>query len=113
MRSSPLIAEAERQQASREAARGGLFGALRVCFFAWHHDAIEFSFSLCCLCPPTDGMSLSRSQWGLVGAMLGAAGYAFSPVYRGLTTQFKMSDFRFHRGPIFRPLASDIRVSHC
>ncbi|KAI9793367.1 MAG: hypothetical protein M1816_000259 [Peltula sp. TS41687] len=49
--------ESERQTASREAAKGGLVGALR---------------------------------WGFYGAVLGAAGYAFSPVYRNLTVQFKI-----------------------
>jgi hypothetical protein len=30
------------------------------------------------------------SQWGLGTAILGAAGYAMSPIYRGLTIQFKV-----------------------
>lgn len=29
-------------------------------------------------------------QWGMYGAVLGGAGYALSPIYRGLTVQFKV-----------------------
>jgi hypothetical protein len=31
-----------------------------------------------------------ESKWGLVAATLGGAGYAISPIYRGLTIQFKV-----------------------
>lgn len=33
-------------------------------------------------------------QWGFYTAALGATAYAFSPVYRGLTIQFKVYDSR-------------------
>lgn len=29
-------------------------------------------------------------QWGIYAAILGGAGYAMSPIYRGLTIQFKV-----------------------
>jgi len=35
------------------------------------------------------GALVGGSRWGLYFAALGAAGYAMSPVYRGLTIQFK------------------------
>lgn len=38
----------------------------------------------------TRGAFIGAAKWGAVTAVLGGAGYAFSPVYRGLTFQFKM-----------------------
>jgi hypothetical protein len=35
-------------------------------------------------------LTSNGAQWGLFGAVVGAAGYAFSPLYRGLTVQFKV-----------------------
>ena len=32
----------------------------------------------------------NRIQWGLLGAAFAGVGYAFSPLYRGLTFQFKV-----------------------
>ena len=34
--------------------------------------------------------TLSSSQWGIFSAIAGGMGYAFSPLYRGLTFQFKV-----------------------
>lgn len=31
-----------------------------------------------------------RMQWGFFAAVLGGAGYTISPIYRGLTIQFKV-----------------------
>ena len=36
------------------------------------------------------GAALGAAKWGAATAALGAAGYAFSPIYRGLTIQFKV-----------------------
>ncbi|KAI9802872.1 MAG: hypothetical protein M1833_001471 [Piccolia ochrophora] len=36
------------------------------------------------------GAVMGAVKWGLFAAAAGAAGYAFSPVYRGLTLQFKL-----------------------
>lgn len=33
---------------------------------------------------------INPHQWGIVAAVLAGAGYVFSPVYRGLTIQFKV-----------------------
>jgi len=35
-------------------------------------------------------ISLTTNQWGIYAAVLGAAGYCMSPIYRGLTIQFKV-----------------------
>jgi hypothetical protein len=36
------------------------------------------------------GGVVGASKWGLVAALAGAAAFAVSPVYRGLTVQFKV-----------------------
>jgi hypothetical protein len=36
------------------------------------------------------GGIVGASKWGCVGAIAGAAAYTFSPIYRGLTIQFKV-----------------------
>jgi hypothetical protein len=36
------------------------------------------------------GGVVGAAKWGFVGAVAGAAAYTFSPVYRGLTIQFKV-----------------------
>lgn len=36
------------------------------------------------------GALIGASKWGCVAAVLGGIGYAYSPVYRGTTIQFKM-----------------------
>jgi len=38
----------------------------------------------------TRGAVTGAARWGLYSAMLAAAGFAFSPIYRGLTFQFKV-----------------------
>ncbi|KAI9697952.1 MAG: hypothetical protein M1836_004305 [Candelina mexicana] len=37
------------------------------------------------------GAVSGAARWGLYFGVLGAAGFAFSPIYRGLTVQFKVS----------------------
>jgi len=36
------------------------------------------------------GAMYGATKWGLLAAVLGGAGYAMSPIYRGLTVQFKV-----------------------
>ncbi|CAJ2507536.1 Uu.00g087220.m01.CDS01 [Anthostomella pinea] len=36
------------------------------------------------------GAALGAVKWGAASAVLGGVGYAFSPLYRGLTIQFKV-----------------------
>ncbi|PMD43293.1 hypothetical protein L207DRAFT_509806 [Hyaloscypha variabilis F] len=36
------------------------------------------------------GALIGAAKWGAGAAILGAAGYAISPIYRGLTIQFKV-----------------------
>ncbi|EHL01638.1 hypothetical protein M7I_2271 [Glarea lozoyensis 74030] len=36
------------------------------------------------------GAVIGASKWGIVFGGLGGAGYALSPIYRGLTIQFKV-----------------------
>ncbi|KAK7912039.1 hypothetical protein PG985_014520 [Apiospora marii] len=38
----------------------------------------------------TRGAVIGATKWGAASAILGAAAYAFSPIYRGLTIQFKV-----------------------
>jgi hypothetical protein len=48
-------------------------------------------------------------KWGLPTALLGGLGYAVSPVYRGLTIQFKVYTHSFHF-----PLPPGLRTGrHC
>ncbi|KAI0995590.1 hypothetical protein K3495_g12591 [Podosphaera aphanis] len=41
------------------------------------------------------GALIGASKWGLCSAALGGIGYCISPIYRGLTIQFKVYDSRF------------------
>lgn len=43
----------------------------------------DCSFDLLCDCT-------NFRQWGIYAGILGAAGYGLSPIYRGLTIQFKV-----------------------
>ncbi|KZF21316.1 hypothetical protein L228DRAFT_284366 [Xylona heveae TC161] len=36
------------------------------------------------------GAVVGAARWGICSAVVGAAGFAFSPIYRGLTVQFKI-----------------------
>ncbi|KAB2576481.1 hypothetical protein DIS24_g911 [Lasiodiplodia hormozganensis] len=36
------------------------------------------------------GAAVGAAKWGIASAVLGGAGYVFSPIYRGLTIQFKV-----------------------
>lgn len=38
----------------------------------------------------TKGAVIGAAKWGVGAAILGGIGYRFSPVYRGLTFQFKV-----------------------
>ncbi|KAK8079109.1 hypothetical protein PG994_002916 [Apiospora phragmitis] len=39
----------------------------------------------------TRGAAIGAAKWGAASAILGATAYAFSPIYRGLTIQFKVT----------------------
>lgn len=49
------------------------------------HTNLPLNYWLCSACLLTYSM-----QWGLYAGMLGGAGYFMSPIYRGLTIQFKV-----------------------
>lgn len=40
----------------------------------------------------TKGALIGAAKWGAGAAVLGAAGYFYSPLYRGTTVQFKVYD---------------------
>lgn len=54
--------------------------------------ATLINFNLPYLLIRTFPLLTSYVQWGLFSAVAGGVGYAFSPIYRGLTIQFKMYD---------------------
>ncbi|KAK1835968.1 hypothetical protein QBC39DRAFT_413836 [Podospora conica] len=49
-----------------------------------HTEATEASWEA------VRGASYGAVKWGIATAMLGGLGYALSPIYRGLTIQFKV-----------------------
>lgn len=49
-----------------------------------HEEAAEASWEA------TRGALYGAAKWGLASAVLGGVGYAVSPLYRGLTIQFKV-----------------------
>lgn len=49
-----------------------------------HTEATEASWEA------VRGASYGAAKWGIATAMLGGLGYALSPIYRGLTIQFKV-----------------------
>ncbi|CAP72855.1 uncharacterized protein PODANS_2_2870 [Podospora anserina S mat+] len=51
---------------------------------AKHEEAVDASWAA------TRGAVSGALKWGVATAVLGGLGYAFSPVYRGLTIQFKV-----------------------
>lgn len=52
----------------------------------------------------TKGGLTGAAKWGVGAAILGAAGYFWSPVYRGTTIQFKVYDLikAFHPSTLTR-----------
>lgn len=58
---------------------------------AKHEEAIDASWEA------SRGAVAGAIKWGIGSALLGAIGYAISPIYRGLTIQFKVyvSSFPF------------------
>ena len=54
------------------------------------HDALNSDEAREAQWEAVRGGSIGAVKWGAATAMLGAAGYVFSPVYRGLTIQFKV-----------------------
>lgn len=51
---------------------------------AKHEEAVDASWEA------SRGAVAGAVKWGIGSALLGAIGYAVSPVYRGLTIQFKV-----------------------
>jgi hypothetical protein len=49
-----------------------------------HEEAVDASWEA------TRGAVSGAVKWGIASALLGGIGYALSPVYRGLTVQFKV-----------------------
>jgi hypothetical protein len=49
-----------------------------------HEEAVNASWEA------TRGAVSGAVKWGIASALLGGIGYALSPVYRGLTIQFKV-----------------------
>lgn len=49
-----------------------------------HEEAVEASWEA------TRGAIYGAAKWGLASALIGGVGYAVSPLYRGLTIQFKV-----------------------
>ncbi|KAL0262129.1 hypothetical protein SLS55_003567 [Diplodia seriata] len=58
------------------------------------------------------GAAVGAAKWGIGAAVLGGAGYIFSPIYRGLTIQFKV--FLQMSGMIFGSIVEADRrlISH-
>ena len=54
------------------------------------HDALNSDEAREAQWEAVRGGAVGAVKWGAATAMLGAAGYVFSPVYRGLTVQFKV-----------------------
>lgn len=51
---------------------------------AKHQEAVEASWEA------ARGATYGAVKWGIATALLGGVGYAMSPLYRGLTVQFKV-----------------------
>ncbi len=64
-----------------------------------HAEADEASWEA------TRGGISGAAKWGAGMAVLGGLGYMFSPVYRGLTVQFKVCVCPFFPFPFPSPLA--------
>ncbi|KAH8663910.1 hypothetical protein BX600DRAFT_286285 [Xylariales sp. PMI_506] len=54
------------------------------------HDALNSEEAKGAQRQAVRGAGYGALKWGLATAVLGGLGYAFSPVYRGLTIQFKV-----------------------
>ena len=53
------------------------------------HDAMKDRESVDAAREATRGAGIGALKWGAAFAVLGGIGYTFSPIYRGLTIQFK------------------------
>ena len=67
-----LTKDRDANTAATEAAKGAVWGATKVCF-----------------CFPPSSPLIDICQWGVPFLALGVIGYQMSPIYRGLTIQFK------------------------
>lgn len=105
MRSRDSTWVAESDAAASEATKGALSGAAKVLI-----SVSSLQFHCIILCWKRDEVQsrfvwgwwlilwwfVLLIQWGIIAGLLGAAGYALSPIYRGLTIQFKLWDSRLH-----------------
>jgi hypothetical protein len=60
-----------------------------------HEEAADASWEA------SRGAIAGAAKWGLAMAVLGGIGYAVSPVYRGLTIQFKVYVYFYLLNPYF------------
>jgi len=81
-----LTHDEEINDAAWEAARGAVVGAAKVS----SSSVFALPWSYVSRNLYADLMFSSGEQWGLFSAVAAGAGYAFSPLYRGLTFQFKV-----------------------
>ncbi len=54
------------------------------------HDALNSADAKQAQREAARGAAIGAVKWGAASAILGGAGYVFSPIYRGLTVQFKV-----------------------
>lgn len=54
------------------------------------HKALESADAREAQWVATRGAAVGAVKWGAATAVVGGAGYAFSPLYRSLTVQFKV-----------------------
>lgn len=95
-----LTNDEETNAAAMHAARGAVVGAARVRLklFSVANKAERFICLLCRFILDEEGSrpmmfmcsELTRLQWGFYTAVIGLGAYAFSPLYRGFTFQFKV-----------------------
>jgi hypothetical protein len=54
------------------------------------HDALNSADAKQAQWEAARGAAIGAAKWGAATAVIGGAGYVFSPIYRGLTIQFKV-----------------------
>lgn len=54
------------------------------------HDAMKSDEANDAAWEAGKGALIGAAKWGFAAALVGVAGYIWSPVYRGLTIQFKV-----------------------
>ena len=79
MRTHGSLRSEEASEAAWSAGRGAVVGAAKVCPPVCPSRYLRGAV-----------MGIDNSSGGVFGAVLAGAGYAMSPIYRGLTIQFKV-----------------------